>query len=152
MKKLLFFVIGMMGWVVVNSQNDRDIISFVIEKNFLYSIGDTFYVDVLNKKQKHEIILESINVMYIDSICYIDEFNKQNKYKYITINNPQDLNNFKDYELIYLNFKNINKNIPYQTQLIIKDKTASPKFEICYNIKSKSGDTKKLTYLRIFFE
>lgn len=78
MKKLLFFVIGMMGWVVVNSQNDRDIISFVIEKNFLYSIGDTFYVDVLNKKQKHEIILESINVMYIDSICYIDEFYKQN--------------------------------------------------------------------------
>lgn len=152
MKKLIFFVIGMMGWVVINSQNDRDVISFVIEKNFLYSIGDTIHVEVLNKKYQHVLVLESINVMYIDSIYYIDEYNKKNKYTYFTINKPEDLNKIKNYNLLYLNFKNINKNVFYQTQLIIRDKTASPKFEICYNIKSKSGDTKKLTYLRIFFE
>lgn len=152
MKRFIFFIIGMAGWITINSQSDRDIISYVIEKNFLYNIGDTFYVDVNNKKQKHEIVLESINVMYVDSIIYMDEYNKKNIYKYSTIKDLNILNQFKDYKLIYLNFKNLNKNIKYETHLIIRDKEASPKFEICYNIKSKSGDVKKLNYLRIFFE
>ena len=151
MKRIILFVIGMCSWILINSQNDRELISFVIEKNFLNKIGDTITVDVINKRYVHYIILESINVMFIDSTQVFDEYNKESGYKYMVINNVEDLDNINNYIFIYLNFKNINKNILYQTQLIINNKNSSPEFEICYKIKSNSGDVKKLNYLRIFF-
>lgn len=151
MKRIILFVVGMCSWILINSQNDRVLISSIIEKNFLNKIGDTLIVDVVNKKYKHYIILESINIMYEDSTCVIDEYKNINKFKYKKIYNIEDLENINNYIFIYLNFKNLNKNILYQTQLIINNENSSPEFEICYKIKSKSGDVKKLNYLRIFF-
>ena len=151
MKRIILFIVGMCSWILINSQNDRVLINSVIEKNFLNKIGDTLIVDVVNKKYKHHIILESINIMYEDSTCVIDEYKNTNNFKYKKIYNIEDLENINNYNLIYLNFKNLNKNIIYQTQLIINNKNSSPEFEICYKIKSNSGDVKKLNYLRIFF-
>ena len=151
MKRIILFVVGMCSWILINSQNDRVLISSIIEKNFLNKIGDTLIVDVVNKKYKHYIILESINIMYEDSTYMIDEYKNTNNFKYKKIYNIEDLENINDYIFIYLNFKNLNKNILYQTQLIINNKNSSPEFEICYKIKSNSGDVKKLNYLRIFF-
>lgn len=151
MKRIILFVVGMCSWILINSQNDRILISSIIEKNFLNKIGDTLIVDVVNKKHKHYIILESINIMYEDSTCVIDEYENTNNFKYKKIYNIEDLENINNYVFIYLNFKNLNKNILYQTQLIINNENSSPEFEICYKIKSKSGDVKKLNYLRIFF-
>ena len=151
MKRIILFVVGMCSWILINSQNDRVLISSIIEKNFLNKIGDTLIVDVVNKKYKHYIILESINIMYEDSTYMIDEYKNTNNFKYKKIYNIEDLENINDYIFIYLNFKNLNKNILYQTQLIINNENSSPEFEICYKIKSNSGDVKKLNYLRIFF-
>lgn len=151
MKRFILFIIVLCSWISINSQNDRDLISFVIEKNFLNKIGDTLIVDVINKKYKHHIVLESINVMFIDTTYIIDEYYNKSNYSYKQIKGIEELKNINQYKLIYLNFKNINKNILYQTQLIINNENSSPEFEICYNIKSNSGEIKKLNYLRIFF-
>lgn len=151
MKRIILFVLGLCSWISVYSQNDRDLISSVIEKNFLNKIGDTLIVDVFNKKYKHHIVLESINVMFIDTTYIIDEYYNKNNYSYKQIKSIEELKNINQYKLIYLNFKNINKNISYQTQLIINNENSSPEFEIYYNIKSNSGEIKKVNYLRIFF-
>lgn len=151
MKRIILFVLGLCSWISIYSQNDRDLISSVIEKNFLNKIGDTLIVDVFNKKYKHHIVLESINVMFIDTTYIIDEYYNKNNYSYKQIKSIEELKNINQYKLIYLNFKNINKNISYHTQLIINNENSSPEFEIYYNIKSNSGEIKKVNYLRIFF-
>lgn len=151
MKRIILFALGLCSWISIYSQNDRDLISSVIEKNFLNKIGDTLIVDVFNKKYKHHIVLESINVMFIDTTYIIDEYYNKNNYSYKQIKSIEELKNTNQYKLIYLNFKNINKNISYQTQLIINNENSSPEFEIYYNIKSNSGEIKKVNYLRIFF-
>lgn len=137
--------------IIVGQTKYKENRDFFIENHLVKKMNEEFHVNVMNKNRDRTLILKYV-IVSIKGDTIINEFGgKEVNNKHVRIYDANQLRFYEKYEFIYAEFVDKRRNLKYQTTYTFnhKDTIKNVNFKICFKIKNKTGNKKKLNYLHI---